>query len=573
MGSADTELTFYAADTTIVVGVGESDTVTIDGVDVTLEVIGANTDSSEATVKVNGETNQVAKGDTVTAGGTSVYINEIFLQTIPTESVQVEFFVGSDKVVIQEDTNWNTVEVDGDDLDGVEARITPADIDAIDTIEFRFVPADMEDDSKSFIEIGEVLTDPLFGTLKIDFDSVTPALDSSSKESIEVKRSSDDCEIVFSNREGDEFSVTPYTGTGSAVTIHADWWDLDTAEYYDNVTEGKIIVLQEGTSAASYITKIYEVYDIDAADEQITLRDLSDGSKFVVDTTEEIGDTGAYVCGHLAADTADTTIDTTQIDLMNASTCDGSGTDALIAVDNTFYTEHDVLITVNDIAASAGAIDFAEAQANNNDETTATTLSVAIESDSSNDIKINTLTSSGGTFASVQDDDGDVEYGVTEFGTYVELEVDDDGAYFYLWVPVEEQDFNLFFAPTEATVLGGASGDVDRSGVIKSNIAVVDTAVTSTQKSNYHLILGGGPAVNKLTAEALDLDFPTYGADSGIPEDGYMISLVEDAFVEGMYALVIAGWEASNTAAAMSMIQANMADATGMVYYYPEAPA
>ncbi|MCK4634438.1 MAG: hypothetical protein KAT37_01050, partial [Candidatus Aenigmarchaeota archaeon] len=136
--------------------------------------------------------------------------------------------------------------------------------------------------------------------------------------------------------------------------------------------------------------------------------------------------------------------------------------------------------------------------------------------------------------------------------------------------PKEKAIIDAYILESTGTISGVS--DVGRTGVIKSNIAVVDTDVTSTQKSNYHLILGGGSAVNKLTAEALGLDYPTYGADSGIPEDGYMIQLIEDAFVEGQDVLVIAGWESAQTTEAMSKVQANMADVDDTVYYYPAAP-
>jgi hypothetical protein len=181
----------------------------------------------------------------------------------------------------------------------------------------------------------------------------------------------------------------------------------------------------------------------------------------------------------------------------------------------------------------------------------------------------------GSTVTAQLFDDTDFIGYIDPFGAYVIFDKSDTyQEWATLSYPVAGQMYaDVYISEIASEASGGTTSVVGRSGVIKSNIAVVDTDVTSTQKSNYHLILGGGPAVNKLSAEALGLDFPTYGTDTGIPEDGYMINLIEDAFVEGMYGLVIAGWDAEDTAAAMSMVQANMADTTGMVYYYPAAPA
>ncbi len=162
---------------------------------------------------------------------------------------------------------------------------------------------------------------------------------------------------------------------------------------------------------------------------------------------------------------------------------------------------------------------------------------------------------------------------IDPFGTYIQVDTSDSNQdWATLSYPTEQMYADVYIASTSATATGTASG-VERTGVIKSNVAVVDTDVTSTQKSNYHLILGGGPAVNMLTADVLGLDYPTYGADSGIPENGYMIKLIPDAFGnEGQYALVIAGWEAEQTQDACSKVQADMADVTGLEYYYPAAP-
>ncbi len=558
MTSTDGELTMYAAEVTETVGVGEAKTITTETGTVTLEVIGANTEATNpaATVKVNGETEQVTEGETVSAGGETVYINQIFMQTIPVESAQVEFFVGSDKIVIDESSSYRTVEVGGDDVDGVDAAINfggTADIDAIDTIRFRFVPSDMEDDHYKYLEIGECVMDPLFGSLKMCFDSSVPELEGS-KHKVEIQKSSSDLEFNFKNRDGSEYSVTPYTGTGSVINKHTDWYGLSGT--YNSVDDGKIIVLQEGSAASSYITKIYEIYDVDTGDTQVTFRDLADGDKIVVDDGDQVEDTGAYV--HI--------VDSDTVNLTNST---GNG---FISVSTDFYTKNDMKIALG-AAGTLVNLTFTEGQASNNDETTQTVLTSQISSDSNSKVRVGAPTkSSGGTFASGQDDDSKVEYGLDEYGVYTETDVDNYGSYLYMWVPEAEQYFNLFFAPSDATVSGSTGGDVSRSGVIKSNVAAVDSDVTSAQKSSYHLILGGGSCVNKLTAEALGLTYPTCGAESGIPEDGYMIKLVPNAFVEGKHALVIAGWESEQTTEAMAKVQANMEDVEDTVFYYPEEP-
>ncbi|MCD6275047.1 MAG: S-layer protein, partial [Candidatus Aenigmarchaeota archaeon] len=88
------------------------------------------------------------------------------------------------------------------------------------------------------------------------------------------------------------------------------------------------------------------------------------------------------------------------------------------------------------------------------------------------------------------------------------------------------------------------------------NIARLDTdPEIETAKTEKNLILVGGPAVNRLTAQALGLSYPSYGEASTIPENAAVIKLVNDAFTTGKVALIVAGWEAENTQAACSVLQ------------------
>jgi len=70
-------------------------------------------------------------------------------------------------------------------------------------------------------------------------------------------------------------------------------------------------------------------------------------------------------------------------------------------------------------------------------------------------------------------------------------------------------------------------------------------------------VLVGGPAVNRLTATALGLTYPTYGGSGLLPfaeGEGY-IALVDGVVETGKYAVVVAGWEAADTRDATSVLQ------------------
>jgi len=85
-------------------------------------------------------------------------------------------------------------------------------------------------------------------------------------------------------------------------------------------------------------------------------------------------------------------------------------------------------------------------------------------------------------------------------------------------------------------------------------IARLDTEVSAIDKTK-NLVVVGGSCVNKITAEALNLTFPACGAASGVPENAALIKVVKDYPATGKYTVVVAGWEATNTRTACSVIQ------------------
>jgi hypothetical protein len=122
-----------------------------------------------------------------------------------------------------------------------------------------------------------------------------------------------------------------------------------------------------------------------------------------------------------------------------------------------------------------------------------------------------------------------------------------------LYVPDDQQTVNTLIGSTgtKVTVTGGAG---TMSGV---PIAKLDIEITDAKAQN--LILVGGTAVNKLTAEALGVTYPTYGTDAGavlgIAANQATLKLVENAFGGTNVALIVAGWEAADTRNAANVLK------------------
>jgi hypothetical protein len=103
------------------------------------------------------------------------------------------------------------------------------------------------------------------------------------------------------------------------------------------------------------------------------------------------------------------------------------------------------------------------------------------------------------------------------------------------------------------TVTGGDS--VKKVVPVTNAVAKLDTEVSLPV--GKHLVLVGGPAVNQLTAQAMGLEYPTYGGSGLLPfaeGEGY-IELVDGVVEEGKYAVVACGWEAADTRDATSVLQ------------------
>jgi hypothetical protein len=114
-----------------------------------------------------------------------------------------------------------------------------------------------------------------------------------------------------------------------------------------------------------------------------------------------------------------------------------------------------------------------------------------------------------------------------------------------LQIPNDIVRANIIVSGPGTTTAATSTGGVSITSVAGVPLAKLDTEVTD--KTSKPLILVGGPAVNRLTAEALGLTYPAYGAASGIPENKGMIKLVENAFSGTNVAMVVAGWTAGNT--------------------------
>jgi hypothetical protein len=124
-----------------------------------------------------------------------------------------------------------------------------------------------------------------------------------------------------------------------------------------------------------------------------------------------------------------------------------------------------------------------------------------------------------------------------------------------LKVPSEEVFATVVVKGPTTTVTSSSGSSVKNVVPVTNAVAKLDTEVSLPV--GKHLVLVGGPAVNRLTAQALGLTYPTYGGSGLLPfaeGEGY-VSVVDGVLETGKFAVVVAGWEASNTRDACSVLQ------------------
>jgi len=241
---------------------------------------------------------------------------------------------------------------------------------------------------------------------------------------------------------------------------------------------------------------------------------------------------------------------------------DSASSSGTLAVGNVTYkfvgsgNDNQTIVNVNGVTTPAILL---KEEKNAKDIYNAVIIDTEGAGTSTDGVGVNEVIMTGTSYNDVGTSDDDITEDLDYYGTFVKVDAtDSDQKIATIYYPDDQMTIDVFIAPTSATVTVGGGGTVtyEEAVPIKDTIARLDTdAEVEAAKLNKNLILVGGPCVNKLTAEALGLSYPTCGEASTVPKDAAMIKLIENAFGGGKVALVVAGWNAENTVAACSVLQ------------------
>ena len=119
-----------------------------------------------------------------------------------------------------------------------------------------------------------------------------------------------------------------------------------------------------------------------------------------------------------------------------------------------------------------------------------------------------------------------------------------------LMLPGDQVMANVVVKGSAAVSTGGVSTGISITSYDTAPSAVLDTEVTTPK--DHNLLLVGGPAVNRLSAQFLGLTYPAFGTASGLQQGEAIISLKDN---DGKVALIVAGWEGEDTRRASAVLK------------------
>ena len=540
----NTSLVLFAAGQTETIAAGASATVTVEGSDYVVTVVGVNVAGDAATIDVNGEAFDVNVVDDnyIQKGDLNLYIKSIRAFKYPAESGSVQVFIGSDKLTLDADNN--EIQKGNDKVDGAWLNFTQVSANKIYEIEIRYTA----DDDVNVLS-GESYTDPVFGAFKIAFGGIMPALDSDAKDLVRInKNGNTKVKLTFTNKAGQECSMDVYNttewayGTKMLRTANPTASDartgMDSWNQSGNISEGDYFLVSQ-----NYNSYILQYVSTDSTNNLVRLKNMCTSTNFDASITTQF----FYLGGQKYEFVINTDSETIRLNQTGASSPSASNVP--------LYTSGKAAIVLNYADAKRADILLTEAPFSvaGIQGASQITMNVSATISTGNIDTVDIVNASASLVGTglLSKEDTDLSYGVTTAGTYVVRDSDADTLAFY----TPEVPTPVYVAvgnnPAFSTAEGVTGGTVDQAVQIQNSIGRMESDITASTLDR-HVVLIGGPCANALVGEVLNMSAsrPQCSADfvALYPTEG-VISVVEDAFVTGKMALVVAGVDRDATRA------------------------
>jgi hypothetical protein len=175
--------------------------------------------------------------------------------------------------------------------------------------------------------------------------------------------------------------------------------------------------------------------------------------------------------------------------------------------------------------------------------------------------------SDGSSTSNTLDSDSSVSQGIDVYGTLVQRDTDDNNVV-TIYYPNEQMTASVLVTEVGAVVTPGSSGGGGQIMVVE------DSEVSSVSGKN--LVVVGGSCVNTVAAKILDSDSPLCGADFTAKTNAgagqYIIKTVTSPYNDNKIAMLVAGYEATDTVNAVARVKEGVSSDIGEMVY-PELTA
>lgn len=274
--------------------VGETVTMEVNGnsYDVTLDGLSSAT-TTQASVTINGETKTFTEGQTKTYVFGSVEI-EVYAKTVfrtgDDGSGHIELELGADKLTIE---NGNAVQYGSDntDIETTYITITPTPSGSVVGPGFGNVTkiqiaVSAADSDANHVLVGEAFTDPVFGTVRLDFSSV------GNGPTFEAEEDTGRTRLDLVSGGSRELQVTMTDSAGTTKTIPFAYNDLmqdDSNDLFvtvegDNLTDDDYFILNSGDY--QHLMKVSKVNIDSITNSDIEIQDVFTGTKYLVENKD-----------------------------------------------------------------------------------------------------------------------------------------------------------------------------------------------------------------------------------------------------------------------------------------------
>jgi len=524
---------------------GESKTYTINGIDYETEVIIiTDTGTSQVKFKINGETTDamVAADTFKLADGTEIGVKEILANEAGDVTQDlVEFYLGAEKITFT-DAGFDgagTLTVGGEDVSdvvaGLTAGTTSSTTTSISNIDVTWTTGD-----DYYVPIGGKLSDQLEADEKdklflenLDFEFT--GVDFGETEEIKLKDGS-----------STTMKLSIPTKTGGDLNFYAFYTDLTDILLGKNADRPLVIAAgipikenYEFIATSNTYSHLLELTNLDETNHQATFKDVGLGTSFKVTMADGVAKT-FRLDGQTYTFTANYGND--EINFTN------SGANGVSGV---IYTSSEAFATIS-LNGAQGLVVFTENADGPGDssgaEKTVTMNVINSTISGTNKIEVSSTVASTDQYISdgLKSWDSKDEYqsGYTRWGTYVELDTNDQNSV-TLTYPEAEAIADVYI--TSGVVSTSAAGG-EVGGLVQVDVgsAMLDSEVADWEAQN--VIVVGGPCVNTVAAELMG---NPADCTTGFEEGKAKIKLFEGENV----ALLIAGYSADDTRRACTVMK------------------